>query len=58
MADGLVLTHGAGGDAEAPSLVALAARLEARGLTLHRYDQTIAAAFLDFIAGLAATEER
>ncbi len=38
MADGLVLTHGAGGDAEAPLLVALAAALEARGLAVQRYD--------------------
>ena len=38
MADGLVLTHGAGGDAEAPLLVALATVLEARGLAVERYD--------------------
>ena len=38
MADGLVLTHGAGGNAQAPLLVALATALEARGLTVHRYD--------------------
>lgn len=38
MADGLVLTHGAGGDAQAPLLVALAAALEARGLAVERYD--------------------
>src|SRR2546430_4846787 len=38
MADGLVLTHGAGGSAEAPLLVALARLFEGRGLTVQRYD--------------------
>ena len=38
VADGLVLTHGAGGSAEAPLLVALARLFEGRGLTVQRYD--------------------
>ncbi len=38
MADGLVLTHGAVGNARVPLLVALAAAFEARGLVVHRYD--------------------
>jgi uncharacterized protein len=37
-ADGLVLTHGAGGDAEAPLLVAVAAAFAARGVTVLRCD--------------------
>ena len=36
--DGLVLTHGAGGSAAAPLLVALAERFVERGLTVLRYD--------------------
>lgn len=36
--DGLVLTHGAGGNARAPLLVALAEAFAARGLTVLRYD--------------------
>jgi len=36
--DGLVLTHGAGGSARAPLLVALAERFAAQGLTVLRYD--------------------
>lgn len=36
--DGLVLTHGAGGNARAPLLVALGEAFAARGLTVLRYD--------------------
>ena len=36
--DGLVLTHGAGGSARAPLLVALGEAFAARGLTVLRYD--------------------
>ena len=36
--DGLVLTHGAGGNARAPLLVALGDAFAARGLTVLRYD--------------------
>jgi len=36
--DGLVLTHGAGGNARAPLLVALGNAFAARGLTVLRYD--------------------
>jgi uncharacterized protein len=36
--DGLVLTHGAGGSARAPLLVALAESFAGRGLTVLRYD--------------------
>ena len=36
--DGLVLTHGAGGNARAPLLVALAEAFAARGLMVLRYD--------------------
>jgi predicted alpha/beta-hydrolase family hydrolase len=36
--DGLVLTHGAGGNARAPLLVALDEAFAARGLTVLRYD--------------------
>lgn len=36
--DGLVLTHGAGGSARAPLLVALAEAFAAKGLTVLRYD--------------------
>src|SRR5437763_12996970 len=38
MADGLVLTHGAGGSAAAPLLVAPARLFEGRRLTVQRYD--------------------
>ncbi len=38
MSDGLLLTHGAGGNARAPLLVALDRGFAARGLTVHRYD--------------------
>jgi predicted alpha/beta-hydrolase family hydrolase len=38
LADGLVLTHGAGGNAGTPPLPALAAAFEARGLVVQRYD--------------------
>ena len=38
MSDGLVLTHGAGGNARAPLLVALDRGFAARGLTVLRYD--------------------
>jgi predicted alpha/beta-hydrolase family hydrolase len=37
-ADGLVLTHGAGGNADAPLLVAVAAALAARGVAVLRCD--------------------
>jgi len=36
--DGLVLTHGAGGNARAPLLVALGEAFAARGITVLRYD--------------------
>jgi uncharacterized protein len=36
--DGLVLTHGAGGNARAPLLVALGDAFAARGVTVLRYD--------------------
>jgi len=36
--DGLVLTHGAGGNARAPLLVALGEAFAARGVTVLRYD--------------------
>jgi predicted alpha/beta-hydrolase family hydrolase len=38
LTDGIVLTHGASGNAQMPLLVALAAALEARGLVAQRYD--------------------
>jgi len=38
VADGLVLTHGAGGNAKAPLLMALATLFEGHGLAVQRYD--------------------